>query len=687
MGRKRRSSNSTVATVDEDRIKYVEETSVLKIPSIDENDWDKTYVLEDVTIYGKDGQMADLLYVSFLGPVTVRGFIRAEGNQASRFIKRSPKSTYIEIRNCATYSVGIGEGAEKTPCVWAGGRCGWYEIRPPSVEYTPIYTKMAEAVSLYYNMLDVHMAFEEPYRRKKGKKMSRVEIYDRLDPDTMFFKFAVNAGDGAVYQEVVASCDEHAPFLISHFYEEDKSYFDWEPTTLFKWLTSRHPKLTRKVLENELKKRNPAVVGKIEPQELVATADDPPVHKSLARSTQRASAQPETSAEAEVASRDFASKRGSRRSRKTDETTTPLPTTASPAPQPMDIDPDPAPINANEQGTSATPATPRDGTSAVVRALVDGIEEIRRGLNVPLSAVSKSKIWSKLYYNHKIKNYNAASEMLTYYAPELLAELDAGVWAGSSLHNHLLDAAKSERRPPELFDPDRVIEQLVKRDRKMASSTAAEPSTSKRPSAATNGAALQTPQRRTRGRPSGKTSILRPSSKRPLASDDASEASVRGAKSAKTSHILGDDDDGALEDATQADSGDEEAEADKSPTDGVPPVKIVIRAEKLPDDTPKGPNGAWVCDEDDDCAFVERNPEESEGRQRIQQHIKQVHREEDEDQVERINLAMLEGSRGQLPIDNLLDKIRRMGGAANGSQRGDLDGQAVPHPIKRRLLI
>lgn len=87
MGRKRRSSNSTVATLDEDRIKYVEETSVLKLPSLDESDWDKTYVLEDVTIYGEDGQMADLLYVSFLGPVTVRGFIRAEGNQANRCMR------------------------------------------------------------------------------------------------------------------------------------------------------------------------------------------------------------------------------------------------------------------------------------------------------------------------------------------------------------------------------------------------------------------------------------------------------------------------------------------------------------------------------------------------------------------------------------------------------------------------
>lgn len=319
----------------------------------------------------------------------------------------------------------------------------------------------------------------------------------------------------------------------------------------------------------------------------------------------------------------------------------------------MDIDPVTVPVNPTDDGMPGIVTAPRDGLSPVVRCLVDSIEEIRHSLDKPPNTVSKSTIWSKLYYNHKIKTYNAASEMLAYYARELLAGLDAEAWAGSSFYNHLLEAAKKERSPPELFDPDTVIEQLAKRGRKATTSTATgESSTGKRRSAAHNSSTLETPSRQTRGRPSGKTSILRPSSKRPLPSDDASESSVRGAKSAKKSHVvLNDDDDGVLDETGQADSGDDEPEAEKAPANDVAPVKVVIRAEKLPDDTPKGPNGAWVCDEDDECAFVERNPEDSEGRHRIQQHIKQVHREEDEDQVERINLAMLEGSRGQLPIE------------------------------------
>ncbi|KAG7131110.1 hypothetical protein HYQ46_009755 [Verticillium longisporum] len=161
MGRKRRSSNSTVATVDEDTITYAKETSVLKLAVLDENSEEETYVLEDVTVYGKDGQMANLLSVYFDGPVVVRGFIKADEGQQNMFRKRTTKSAYIEITDCVRYSVGIAEGEEKSPCVWAGGKCGWFEIRPPSIDYTPIYNKMAQAVSLYYNMLEVHDAHRE----------------------------------------------------------------------------------------------------------------------------------------------------------------------------------------------------------------------------------------------------------------------------------------------------------------------------------------------------------------------------------------------------------------------------------------------------------------------------------------------------------------------------------------------
>lgn len=53
-------------------------------------------------------------------------------------------------------------------------------------------------------------------------------------------QYAVAMGDGATLDEVEARCDNHAPFLISHFYE-DRTAFDWEPTIFFKWLVERHP--------------------------------------------------------------------------------------------------------------------------------------------------------------------------------------------------------------------------------------------------------------------------------------------------------------------------------------------------------------------------------------------------------------------------------------------------------------
>lgn len=108
---------------------------------------------------------------------------------------------------------------------------------------------MAQAVSLYYFLEDVHRDYEHEQRRgkpKKGpKKPKREDILATLDIETTLLKYAIRAGDGSVFEEVVAACDEHAPFLISQFSQDEKlaadeGKFDWRPTTFYNWLTSRH---------------------------------------------------------------------------------------------------------------------------------------------------------------------------------------------------------------------------------------------------------------------------------------------------------------------------------------------------------------------------------------------------------------------------------------------------------------
>lgn len=78
--RKRRASSSTVATVDDSRIRWTKESSVLKpVPGdLPDCDW-PCYVLTDATIYLKDGKtLANPLLVHVHGPLVVRGLLEAD---------------------------------------------------------------------------------------------------------------------------------------------------------------------------------------------------------------------------------------------------------------------------------------------------------------------------------------------------------------------------------------------------------------------------------------------------------------------------------------------------------------------------------------------------------------------------------------------------------------------------------
>jgi len=131
--------------------------------------------------------------------------------------------------------------------------------------------------------------------------------------------------------------------------------------------------------------------------------------------------------------------------------------------------------------------------------------------------------------------------------------------------------------------------------------------------------------------------------------------------------------------------GNESDESSVDSTDSPAAFKAVVRAENIPTTIPKGPNGTWVCDEDD-CDFVERNPESEDGRERIHQHMQDIHYQESEDQVERISLAVTEGGKNRLPIDHLLEKIRQMGQRIQTKEEIKLENVSVPRPIKRRLI-
>jgi hypothetical protein len=87
--RLRAASTSTVATVDEDAVKYQKENQVLRPapPGDRPDDW-PCFLLTDATVYDKNGEMANLLHVDLEGPFMVRGLLTIEQDQVS--CRKSP---------------------------------------------------------------------------------------------------------------------------------------------------------------------------------------------------------------------------------------------------------------------------------------------------------------------------------------------------------------------------------------------------------------------------------------------------------------------------------------------------------------------------------------------------------------------------------------------------------------------
>ena len=86
-GRRRRISNSTVATFDNSHVNLIDETTVLARLASDKEDSDNwpCFVLTDATILHKDGKrLANPLFVDTEGPFIIRGNLELEKNDPSR---------------------------------------------------------------------------------------------------------------------------------------------------------------------------------------------------------------------------------------------------------------------------------------------------------------------------------------------------------------------------------------------------------------------------------------------------------------------------------------------------------------------------------------------------------------------------------------------------------------------------
>lgn len=95
--------------------------------------------------------------------------------------------TPLEIRRCTSYS--IGESPDGRPLIWVSGQGGWYEI-DPCPAYKPMYNKMCEATTMFYNMLDIYTD-DPPRKTKKVKNSASTDELDQVFHKVSWFSLPI----------------------------------------------------------------------------------------------------------------------------------------------------------------------------------------------------------------------------------------------------------------------------------------------------------------------------------------------------------------------------------------------------------------------------------------------------------------------------------------------------------------
>ncbi|RYP91446.1 hypothetical protein DL770_002385 [Monosporascus sp. CRB-9-2] len=686
--KQRAPSVSTVATVDDNAIRYLRESTVLKpVPaSAHTDDW-PCFLLADATVYHRNGSMANLLHVDLEGPLIVRGRLEVDKDQERYLVHRASKSKspWIQIQSSTSFSIGQKDDhGLPIPVLWASGESGWFEI-VPSDRYKAIGDIMFQGIDLHYSILDQYEnALVKLHRKKKNRAKTLQHV--ELPLDDLLFHYAVAIGDGITLHEARQRCGEQAIFLLSHFPKE---------TSFYGWLAGQFPDIVKRLAE-----KDPATAQ--EPAEsthpmlraassFLEIPDTTPQDHTIAprASTQRSTRNSVTVKREPV---DFSSDGQQASNNKV---------TRTKRRSPMDVKPANADIEMLDASASVPSSFKAATSSPGLPVLLDTLQEIRNS-TLELLGDGKNKrhpdhilpgTWHyKIYLACKIKHRQGGAEVCEYWARDLVRLLGPE-WRQSEFYKWV--KANANAKPKFEYSTETECVDLRRRNARQPKVTTEEkgqPShTGKQPAPvpAPEPAGKQPPKKR--GRPSGKAAGLRPSlgsKKRPRAEadldgDDDDEMDLGGydpKKTTKKSKYFSDDD---------ADAASSTAEDDEEAKPGsVPLTRLVIRAEKLPSTTPKGPNQTWTCGEPD-CGYVVRGADEEEGQNLISAHYEEHEREArdeaEEAALKRVNLAVQE-SGGHLPINHLLDKIRSMGDRVQQRNEG-LNGEVLPQPIKRTLLV
>ncbi|KAF5607923.1 uncharacterized protein FSUBG_5025 [Fusarium subglutinans] len=638
VGRPRRASTSSVDTEDESQRSWKQEKSVLRFDASGV-DPDTTFEIKDAVVLNKDGHtLENALDVATRGPYIIRGLLHIEEqSQRARLIMKVRSFTPFEVRKCGQYS--IGESESGSPVIWMLGTCGWFELNPAPA-YLPIYRKMQEAIRLYYRLMAIYRD-KKPKKAKKSKKDASKELYQ------VFHEYAASIGDGSTLEEVITRCDDHASFLIAQCIQ-DQSEVEWYVTPFFKWLINRHQDLYNKELERMNNPPQPQRSPSVE-------ASNPPVSQILTSRTRNASLAPSTARDESPPRQRYSRSRSA--THKPENSAVDLFGSTQIS---RDGSTRPAIVHSSASVSSVRMSqapTTVDAKDDAFRSVLDALEWTRveisnsRGGRLSITAMTQ-RLWSNFTfptYKGDIKpSYRVPiQEVLHYNAHALLQVLDKDKYDGE-FYSWLQELAETPFDPVFIKPSDFPF--YVKRRQQINKNNPSKPVPPSQARAASRNLdeGVSTPPRSSPagkslmrpGRPSGTKSSLRlatTSRKRPHSEVD-SDSEEEGSEPKRSHYFSGEEETMGI---TSHMSLSEDEDAQET-SEG--PVKIYLRADNIPTTVPRGPGETWVCEEED-CGYVVRGGDLQKCRDRIRRHFN-----EHEQQMDRVNLARTEATRGHLPV-------------------------------------
>lgn len=266
-----------------------------------------------------------------------------------------------------------------------------------------------------------------------------------------------------------------------------------------------------------------------------------------------------------------------------------------------------------------------------IQSFLELLEEILEEVDGDIYKATAGRVHSRMYIKCSTKSYAATPEVSQYYAKELSQRLPAK-WHRGPYFEYLL-AARSQPWTGMILTEDMVPSQLRRRKSKprpSRSEPAPTPHMGKRLPA--------TPR-------TGSLTVKRPRVNYAGDYEDEDNPS-------KCAKISGDSEEETSEDEQVNDSkGKANGRRYPYSTTPIPPLRgpketvpLIVRAEKIPTESPTGPNGTWRCEEEG-CDFIVRSAEEPDGKLLIDKHF-----QDHADRAEKVNIALAEGTRGNMPI-------------------------------------